>query len=195
MASYHNSPTYPPKTLSSTSYYPPNSPTSTMLPPLPSFVGSYHHPQQYHQSDRARRSASTRPALNEMRKIMKDFKNNESTVDPPSSICNSDTHATPTAAANAVSVLPCAKGLDGMYLDTLHKLHESMLRSERTRPSLSMQATSTTTTQRQQEHEYEHNQQRVSQIIDSVQTSSYDVNMCLQSVIYQQQQQHQQQQQ
>ena len=76
MASYHNSPAYPPKTLSSTStsYYPPNSPTSTMLPPLPSFVGSYHHAQQYHQSDRARRSASTRPALNEMRKIMKDFK-------------------------------------------------------------------------------------------------------------------------
>ena len=132
-----------------------------------------------------------------MRKIMKDFKNNESTVDPPSSICNSDTHATPTAAANAASVLPCAKGMDGMYLDTLHKLHESMLRSERTRPSLSMQATPTptSTTQRQQEHEYEQNQQRVSQIIESVQTSSYDVNMCLQSVIYQQQQQQQQQQQ
>merc|ERR1712086_852372 len=77
----------------------------------------------------------------------------------------------------------------------LHKLHESMLRSERTRPSLSMQtatSTSTSTTQRQQEHEYEHNQQRVSQIIDSVQTSSYDVNMCLQSVIYHQQQQQQQ---
>merc|ERR1711966_565031 len=107
---------------------------------------------------------------------MKDFKNNESTVDPPSSICNSDPRATTTAAANAASVLPCAKGMDGMYLDTLHKLHESMLRSERTRPSLSMQtatSTSTSTTQRQQEHEYEHNQQRVSQIIDSVQTSSY----------------------
>lgn len=149
-------PSTPPQPLKTFSYH--NSPTSTIMPP-PLVVGS----------NSSLRSATTRPALSEMRKIMNNFMNEDSNM-------NDTASTTPSSLQlqQSQSRLPCARGMDGMYLDTLHKLHESMKRSKRTRQSLSMST--------QHTQEYERNM-CVSQIVQSVQNSSQQVDTCLQSVV------------
>jgi hypothetical protein len=155
---FGSGPSTPPQPLKAFSYH--NSPTSTIMPP-PFVVGS----------NSSLRSATTRPALSEMRKIMNNFMNednnmNDTTTSPLSSLQQ--------RPQQSQSRLPCARGMDGMYLDTLHKLHESMKRSKRTRQSLSIQT--------QHTQEYARNM-CVSQIIQSVQNSSQQVDTCLQSVV------------
>jgi len=78
------------------------------------------------------------------------------------------------SSSQSRSLLPCARGMDDMYLDTLHKLHESMKRSKETRQSLSIQ------TQHTQEYE---RTMCVTQIIQSVQNSSQQVDKCLRGVV------------
>merc|ERR1712166_1402943 len=156
-----SSPSTPPHPLKTFSYH--NSPTSTIMQP-PFVVGS---------NNSSLRSATTRPALSEMRKIMNNFMNEDN---------DATTTSTTTTLPSSLSLqqsqsqsrLPCARGMDGMYLDTLHKLHESMQRSKRTRQSLSIQT--------QHTQEYARNM-CVSQIIQSVGDSSQQVDTCLQSVV------------
>jgi len=100
-------------------------------------------------------SASTRPALQQMRKMMETEMGEMS----------------PTTARN--SQLPCAQGMDEMYMDTLRKLSASMERSKKTRQSLSIPMHNTPQYSRSM---------CVSQIVQSVQTSSHHVDTCLRSV-------------
>merc|ERR1711862_36642 len=65
--------------------------------------------------------ATTRPALQQMRKMMTDLM---------------DKGAMPRSRRD--SRLPCAEGMDEMYLDTLSKLSASMERSKKTRKSRSI---------------------------------------------------------
>lgn len=104
-------------------------------------------------------SASTRPALQQMRKMMTELM---------------DQGAIPRQRNN--SRLPCAEGMDEMYLDTLRKLSASMERSKKTRTSLSIPMQTMQTSA---------NYSRtlcVNQILQSVQTSSRHVDTCLRSV-------------
>lgn len=149
-----NSTLVPPETLS---YH--NSPTSVAA--VTSSAGCV--------SSLSHKSASTRPALTEMRKIMNQFMNDESSVPPY--LSTTDDH-------QGTHPLPCARGMDNMYMDTLHKLQERMRRSEQTRAYLSMHIHNSG------------NGGNVSNVIRSVQSSSLQVDTCLQSVIYQQQQNH-----
>ena len=100
-------------------------------------------------------SASTRPALQQMRKMMETEMGEVS----------------PATTRN--SQLPCAQGMDEMYLDTLRKLSASMERSKKTRQSLSIPMHNTPQYSRSM---------CVSQIVQSVQTSSRHVDTCLRSV-------------
>ena len=104
-------------------------------------------------------TASTRPALQQMRKMMTELM---------------DQGAIPRQRNN--SRLPCAEGMDEMYLDTLRKLSASMERSKKTRTSLSIPM---------QTIQSSANYSRslcVNQILQSVQTSSRHVDTCLRSV-------------
>jgi len=104
-------------------------------------------------------SAATRPALQQMRKMMTELMDNG---------------ALPRSQHN--SRLPCAEGMDEMYLDTLRKLSASMERSKKTRTSLSIPMQTMQTSA---------NYSRslcVNQILQSVQTSSRHVDTCLRSV-------------
>jgi len=103
-------------------------------------------------------SVKTRPALSQMRKLMTDL------------MSNGNTTATPKPS----SKLPCAEGMDEMYLDTLRKLKLSMERTKKSRKSLSIQT----------EHTQEYGRSLcVHQIVQSVQNSSKQVDTCLQSVV------------
>lgn len=103
-------------------------------------------------------SVKTRPALSQMRKLMTDL------------MCNGNTTAAPKSSGN----LPCAEGMDEMYLDTIRKLKLSMERTKKTRRSLSIQT----------EHTQEYGRSLcVHQIVQSVQNSSKQVDTCLQSVV------------
>ena len=99
-------------------------------------------------------SANTRPALQHMRKMMTSLL--ESGNMPQRQPRNSQ--------------LPCAEGMDEMYLDTVRKLSASMERSKKTRESLSIPM---------QNSLYNRSN---SQIVQSVQTSSRHVNTCLRSI-------------
>ncbi|VEU34160.1 unnamed protein product [Pseudo-nitzschia multistriata] len=119
-------------------------------------------------------SASTRPAFQQMRKIMTKQLMDINNGSMPRSL-------------HKDSLLPCAEGMDQMYLDTLQKLSISMARSNRTRKSLSIplqtmqDGNDSHGLQRQQDYnnrEYT----RVNQVLKSVQTSSRHVDTCLQSV-------------
>jgi len=104
-------------------------------------------------------SAATRPALQQMRKMMTELMDNG---------------VIPRSQHN--SRLPCAEGMDEMYLDTLRKLSASMERSKKTRTSLSIPMQTMQTSA---------NYSRslcVNQILQSVQTSSRHVDTCLRSV-------------
>jgi len=104
-------------------------------------------------------SATTRPALQQMRKMMTDLMDNG---------------AMPRSRHN--SRLPCAEGMDEMYLDTLRKLSASMERSKKTRKSLSIPM------QTMQSSANYSRSMCVNQILQSVQTSSRHVDTCLRSV-------------
>jgi len=104
-------------------------------------------------------SATTRPALQQMRKMMTDLMDNG---------------AMPRSRHN--SRLPCAEGMDEMYLDTLRKLSASMERSKKTRKSLSIPM------QTMQSSAHYSRSMCVNQILQSVQTSSRHVDTCLRSV-------------
>ena len=132
-----------------------SSPTSVaqhhMAPPAPPLM----------PSSAAMSSASTRPALQQMRKMMTELMNQNGTM--------------PRAPHN--SRLPCAEGMDEMYLDTLRKLSASMERSKKTRQSLSIPMQ----TSMQASSQYSRSM-CVNQIVQSVQTSSRHVDTCLRSV-------------
>jgi hypothetical protein len=104
-------------------------------------------------------SASTRPALQQMRKMMTD---------------RMDSGAMPHSRHD--SRLPCAEGMDEMYLDTLRKLSASMERSKKTRQSLSIPM------QTIQSSSHYSRSMCVNQILQSVQTSSRHVDACLRNV-------------
>lgn len=104
-------------------------------------------------------TASTRPALQQMRKMMTELM---------------DQGAIPRQRNN--SRLPCAEGMDEMYLDTLRKLSASMERSKKTRTSLSIPM------QTMQTSANYSRSMCVNQILQSVQTSSRHVDTCLRSV-------------
>lgn len=104
-------------------------------------------------------SATTRPALQQMRKMMTDLMENG---------------AMPRSRHD--SRLPCAEGMDEMYLDTLRKLSASMERSKKTRKSLSIPM------QTMQSSAHYSRSMCVNQILQSVQTSSRHVDTCLRSV-------------
>jgi hypothetical protein len=104
-------------------------------------------------------TASTRPALQQMRKMMTELM---------------DQGAIPRQRNN--SRLPCAEGMDEMYLDTLRKLSASMERSKKTRTSLSIPM------QTMQSSANYSRSMCVNQILQSVQTSSRHVDTCLRSV-------------
>merc|ERR1711907_929015 len=70
------------------------------------------------------KSEKTRPALFEMRKMMMAMNNN-------------------TSSNGNKSNLPCAAGMDYLYLDTLRNLQKSMDRTKKSRKSLSIQTTGT----------------------------------------------------
>ena len=99
-------------------------------------------------------SANTRPALQHMRKMM-------------TSLLESGNMPQPQPRN---SQLPCAEGMDEMYLDTVRKLSASMERSKKTRQSLSIPM---------QNSLYNRSN---SQIVQSVQTSSRHVDTCLRSI-------------
>lgn len=115
-------------------------------------------------------SASTRPAFQEMRKMMTKLMDNGNM---------------PRSRHQDLQ-LPCAEGMDEMYLDTLEKLSASMARSNRTRKSLSiplhqtMQNNTNSNSPHGQEYNREYN--RFNQILQSGQTSSRQVDTCLRSV-------------
>ena len=130
-----------------------SSPTSVaqhrMAPPAPPLM----------QSSCAMSSASTRPALEQMRKMMTELMDNGT-----------------IPRSRHDSRLPCAEGMDDMYLDTLRKLSASMERSKKTRTSLSIPMQTMQTTS---------NYSRtlcVNQILQSVNSSSHHVDTCLRSV-------------
>jgi len=102
-------------------------------------------------------SASTRPALQEMRKMMTELMDNGN-----------------MSRSSCDSRLPCAEGMDQMYLETVQKLSASMARTKKTRESLSL------TMQSMQHTNQEYD--RVNQVLQSVQTSSQQVDSCLQSI-------------
>eukprot|EP00536_Pseudo-nitzschia_multiseries_P008758 jgi/Psemu1/257511/estExt_Genewise1Plus.C_2290002 len=106
-------------------------------------------------------SASTRPAFQQMRKMMTDL---------------IDTGNMPRPRQQDMQ-LPCAEGMDEMYLDTVRKLSASMARSNRTRKSLSIPIQS-------MKNDSCHHQEysRVNQILESVESSSRQVDTCLRSV-------------
>jgi len=104
-------------------------------------------------------SATTRPALQQMRKMMTELM---------------DSGAIPRSRHE--SRLPCAEGMDEMYLDTLRKLSASMERSKKTRKSLSIPM------QTMQSNAHYSRSMCVNQILQSVQTSSRHVDTCLRSV-------------
>lgn len=104
-------------------------------------------------------SASTRPALQQMRKMMTELMDNGK-----------------MPRSHHDSRLPCAEGMDEMYLDTLRKLSASMERSKKTRKSLSIPM------QNMQSSSHYSRSMCVSQIVQSVQTSSRHVDTCLRSV-------------
>jgi len=104
-------------------------------------------------------SASTRPALQKMRKMMTDLMDNGT-----------------MPRARHDSRLPCAEGMDEMYLDTLRKLSASMERSKKSRKSLSIPM------QTMQSSAHYSRSMCVNQILQSVQTSSRHVDTCLRSV-------------
>lgn len=104
-------------------------------------------------------SASTRPALQKMRKMMTDLMDNGT-----------------MRRARHDSRLPCAEGMDEMYLDTLRKLSASMERSKKSRKSLSIPM------QTMQSSAHYSRSMCVNQILQSVQTSSRHVDTCLRSV-------------
>jgi len=104
-------------------------------------------------------SASTRPALQQMRKMMTDLMDNGS-----------------MPLSQHDSRLPCAEGMDAMYLDTLRKLSASMERSKKSRKSLSIPM------QTMQSTNHYSRSMCVNQILQSVQTSSRHVDTCLRSV-------------
>lgn len=127
----------------------PTSVTHHMAPPAPPLL-----PSACSMS-----SASTRPALQQMRKMMTNLMNNG---DMP--------------RARHDSRLPCAEGMDEMYLDTLRKLSLSMERSKKTRKSLSIPM------QTMQASAHYSRSLCVNQIVQSVNTSSRHVDTCLRSV-------------
>ena len=127
----------------------PTSVTHHMAPPAPPLL-----PSACSMS-----SASTRPALQQMRKMMTNLMNNG---DMP--------------RARHDSRLPCAEGMDEMYLDTLRKLSLSMERSKKTRQSLSIPM------QTMQTSAHYSRSLCVDQIVQSVNTSSRHVDSCLRSV-------------
>jgi len=104
-------------------------------------------------------SATTRPALQQMRKMMTDLMDNGT-----------------MPRSRHDSRLPCAEGMDEMYLDTLRKLSASMERSKKTRQSLSIPM------QTMQSSAHYSRSLCVNQILQSVQTSSRHVDTCLRSV-------------
>jgi len=104
-------------------------------------------------------SASTRPALQQMRKMMTDLMDNGN-----------------MPRSSHDSRLPCAEGMDEMYLDTLRKLSASMERSKKSRKSLSIPMQTM-----QSSNQYSRSM-CVNQILQSVQTSSRHVDTCLRSV-------------
>lgn len=128
----------------------PTSVTHHMAPPAPPLL-----PSACSMS-----SASTRPALQQMRKMMTNLMNNG---DMP-------------RARQHDSRLPCAEGMDEMYLDTLRKLSLSMERSKKTRKSLSIPM------QTMQASAHYSRSLCVNQIVQSVNTSSRHVDTCLRSV-------------
>jgi len=115
-------------------------------------------------------SASTRPAFHEMRKMMTKFMDNGNM----------------SRSRNQDLQLPCAEGMDEMYLDTLQKLSASMARSNRTRKSLSMPLHQTMQNDKNSNslhgQEYNREYSRFNQILRSGQTSSRQVDTCLRSV-------------
>eukprot|EP00531_Pseudo-nitzschia_arenysensis_P012672 CAMPEP_0116132976 /NCGR_PEP_ID=MMETSP0329-20121206/9851_1 /TAXON_ID=697910 /ORGANISM="Pseudo-nitzschia arenysensis, Strain B593" /LENGTH=383 /DNA_ID=CAMNT_0003627559 /DNA_START=75 /DNA_END=1229 /DNA_ORIENTATION=+ len=131
-----------------------SSPTSVaqhhMAPPAPPLM----------PSSAAMSSASTRPALQQMREMMTKLMDNGTM---------------PRARHN--SRLPCAEGMDEMYLDTLRKLSASMERSKKTRTSLSIPMQTN-----MQSNAHYSRSLCVNQILQSVQTSSRHVDTCLRSV-------------
>lgn len=129
-----------------------NSPTSVtnvlaqQLPGAPPLAGSSF-------------SAKTRPALLQMRKMMNGARNSG---------------ARNSAAKSSGKNLPCAAGMDEMYLETLRNLQKSMDRTKRSRTSLSVQTKRT---------ERYGRSMCVHQIVKSVKISSKQVDTCLQSVV------------
>lgn len=104
-------------------------------------------------------SATTRPALQQMRMMMNELMDNGA-----------------MSRTRQNSRLPCAEGMDEMYLDTLRKLSASMERSKKTRKSLSIPM------QTMQSSAHYSRSMCVNQIVQSVQASSQHVDTCLRSV-------------
>lgn len=147
------SPTTPKETTSSVPF--------SSLPNSSSPTSVAHHmaPPPLMPSACSMSSATTRPALQQMRKMMTELMDNG---------------AMPRSRHN--SRLPCAEGMDEMYLDTLRKLSASMERSKKTRKSLSIPM------QTMQSSALYSRTLCVNQILQSVQTSSRHVDSCLRSV-------------
>jgi len=144
-------------------------------------------------------SASTRHALNQMRKMMTELMNSNTNNGN-----NGNGNGNGNVTSHHDSRLPCAKGMDEMYLDTLRKLSASMARTKKSRKSLSIPIQTTTSTmqlhnntsssnsnsinthfvpQQQQHQEYCYDRSMcVNQILQSVQTSTQQVDKCLQNV-------------
>ena len=148
-----SSPTTPKETISSLPF--------ASLPNSRSPTSVAHHlaPPPLIPSACSMSSATTRPALQQMRKMMTELM---------------DSGAMPRSRHD--SRLPCAEGMDEMYLDTLRKLSASMERSKKTRKSLSIPM------QTMQSSAHYSRSLCVNQILQSVQTSSRHVDTCLRSV-------------
>jgi len=125
----------------------------------PTSVAHRMPPPPLMQSSCSMSSASTRPALQQMRKMMTDLM---------------DSGAMPRSCHD--SRLPCAEGMDDMYLDTLRKLSASMERSKKTRQSLSIPM------QNVESSTHYSRSMCVNQILHSVNNSSRNVDACLRNV-------------
>jgi hypothetical protein len=89
-------------------------------------------------------SATSRPVLDKMHEIMRD--NVVAVTANTNSMATKGTDINNKKTTMTTNRLPCAIGMDGMYLHTLRKLHKSMKQSSKSRKSILLSSTSSLVT-------------------------------------------------